>query len=190
MIFLYTGNLGQNRWKNLVSIGKVLDKININETKAILNIYSATPLTKIMEKEFNDCQSLNFKGFVSGEEVQKIQSQADVLIHTESFDKKNIQEVKMSLSTKIIDYLAKGKCILAFGPNEVASMDYFIKNDCGLVIDNPKDLYNKINNIIENKNLISDYGQKALDCAVKNHNKDILHKKFYEDLCIIVKIKC
>ena len=182
LVFLYTGNLGNLRWKNLVLIGKALDRINENEAKAILNIYSATPLTNEMKKAFDSSKSLNFMGKVSGLEVKEIQSKADVLIHTESFDKKEIYNVRMSLSTKIIDYLSRGKCILAIGPKEVTSIDYFIKNNCGIVATCESELNKCIDMILNNKDIIYDYGKAALSAAVANHNSETLHKEFYNDL--------
>ena len=48
----------------------------------------------------------------------------------EAFDKENRDRVRYSVSTKIIESLASGRPLLAYGPEDVASMAYLRRNDC------------------------------------------------------------
>ena len=49
VLLVYTGNIGTGRYKNLAKIGDVLEDINKNGIKAILNIYTQTPLSNAMK---------------------------------------------------------------------------------------------------------------------------------------------
>lgn len=119
--FVYTGNIGSERYKILSAIGQAFDAIS-SKRKLTLDIYSATPLTEEIEKAFAPYQSIRFKGAISKDEVERVQREADFLVHVESFSKQAIFSAKMSFSTKIIDYMAVGKPIFAVGPTEVNSI--------------------------------------------------------------------
>ncbi len=119
--FVYTGNIGAERYKVLYEIGKALEKIS-EKQKAILYIYSATELNKEMQEIFSSCSRIQFMGKISRDEVERVQDAADFLVHVESFSSSAIFATKMSFSTKIIDYMMKGKPIFAVGPKEVNSI--------------------------------------------------------------------
>lgn len=131
LIFTYTGNIGSERYVALAKIGQALDTLRDTQ-KATLRIYSPTAMTPKMEQTLTAAKSIRLMGAVSPQEVAKIQRQSDFLVHVESFSHKAIFETKMSLSTKIIDYLCTGKPVFAVGPQEVNSI-YFLK-DNGLAI--------------------------------------------------------
>ena len=124
-----------------------------------------------MKKAFEGA-SVVFHGPVGASEVPAIQDDADILVHAESFRLKYSLEVRQSFSTKIVDYLAKGRCILAIGPAKVASMDYFIKNDGAFVITDKKDVENRLRTLFaDNGKIMREYALKAWACGEKNHGE-------------------
>lgn len=179
---VFTGNISSNRWKTLVLIGRALDEINTQKIKAQLVIYTATPISKKMQKQLSIKDSIVMMGSVPSSEMEKIQKEADVLVHVESFDLRSKLEVRMSFSTKIVDYLSRGKCILGVGPSDVASIDYLIQNDCAVVANNRDEILKTITDLITDNNILDKYGDKAWECGVKNHNQDIIKKGFESNL--------
>ena len=101
---LYTGNLGLNRWRSLALLVNALKKINIKERKAELEIYTGDYCTLEMLQALHDGASSRVMGSVSAEQVQKLQKDADILVHAEGLDKKSAQAVRVSFSTKLVDY--------------------------------------------------------------------------------------
>ena len=146
--FVYTGNIGSERYKSLAMLGKALDKVYDN---AVLNVYSASALTKEIENEFSKSKSIKFHGRISREEVDKVQKQADYLVHVESFSDEGVFSAKMSFSTKIIDYMLMGKPIIAVGPIEVNSMQVLKNYGCAITCENEADLLTKINALNNNQ---------------------------------------
>ncbi len=178
----YTGNIGNGRWKTLALIVDVLKKINKNEIKAQLQIYSATPITKKIRQAL-ECDNISdFMGNVSSDKIPCIQNEADVLIHVESFEKKEKSLVRQSFSTKIVDYLAMAKCILAAGPADVASIDYLMKNDAAVVATSKNEIEDKLMMLIEHPDLIAQYGEKAWECGKRNHNIKEIQNGLMKDL--------
>jgi len=178
---LFTGNISSGRYKSLAQIGYALDKINANEKKAELDIYTLTPFNKEMKKMFSSCKSINIKGAVSADEVKKLQKEADILVHVESFDLKNKLSVRLSFSTKIVDYLHQGKSIFAVGPADVASMEYLITNNAAITATSEREIYEKIKTLVEDRNLLKKYSSNAWNCGLKNHKIDVIKKNLYND---------
>ncbi len=171
---VYTGNIGNNRYKTLAKIVAQLKKINNDSIRAKLSIYTGTPLTDKMKKMLNVPGVSEIKGTVSSKEVRKLQETADMLVHVEAFDLKNRLAVHQSFSTKIVDYFHSGKCILAVGSSDVASIDYFKINDSALVATSTEELYDVLNKVLNDKCVLEEYGKKAWQCGKKNHQrKDI-----------------
>lgn len=146
--FVYTGNISDDRYKVLAEIGKSIAEV-FKEDSAILDIYSATPLTKEMKKAFNQCARLKFHGSIDRDSVIKVQNRADFLVHVEGFSPRAIFSARMSFSTKIIDYMMMSKPILAFGPQEVNSIQVLKENEIGLAAVSQEELKYILREIIK-----------------------------------------
>lgn len=175
IVFLFTGNISSNRWKSLSTVGKIVAESGIGK----LYIYTKTILTHRMRRALSYCE---LKEPISAEEVINKQNAADVLVHVESFDIKNKLEVRYSISTKIMDYISVGRCILAYGPAGIASMDFLKEEEVALVCNTKRELELTINRFRNNTDLIS-------RCALKNHNyinelpqKSVLQNYLLNDL--------
>ena len=175
----YFGNIRCNRYLSLVSIGQKLDEINLQYSKNYkLFIYSNETDNQIL-KTFNNINSIEFKGFISGEDFDKAFFSSDILLHTEAFDPPSIDRVKHSISTKIADSLNSGICLFAYGPKQVASMHYLIKNNAAICATAENDLKEKLLETFNNTNLRKNVIKQALKCAKNNHDKNKISNQLY-----------
>lgn len=149
MHFVYTGNIGDDRYKALVDIGYAISK-GLGRENAVLDIYSTTPLTNEMRESIHGCDAIDFHGGISKEEVVQVQKSADFLVHVEGFSQMAIFSAKMSFSTKIIDYMMMSKAILAYGPQEVNSIQVLKESEVGLTAISSEELETVITNIATN----------------------------------------
>lgn len=129
--FVYTGNIGSGRYLELAKLSKVLDSA-YPQNGAELRVYTKSMMDECMKTAFKGCKSLVLCGGVSSEDVPKIQKDADILVHVESFSKQSVFETKMSFSTKIVDYMMAGKLIFAIGPAEVNSIETLFSHKLAL----------------------------------------------------------
>lgn len=179
--FVYTGSLIIGRDKTMALIADAINELNINGVKAELDIYSRDiPEDDVMQRLNNGAS--HHKGFIQKNEVDRVQSEADVVVFAEALEGKAANIARLSFSTKITDYLANGKCILAVGKDYIAPIDYFARNNSAIIATDAEQIKEKIKLIIENPSVIAEYSQKAYNCAVRNHEKSAVDKRFIESM--------
>lgn len=175
LIISYIGNLGYNRWENLIDIADVIEENGLNE-KIEFNIYSGEKNENIITK-LKSIKGLNYKGRINPEEVINKIEESDLLLHIENFEKMNIEKVKYSISTKIPDSLASGKVLLVYGPEEVEAINYIKRNNAGIVVNRKDDLINIFKEILSDKINKQIILKNATNLVEKNHrNKNIYDK--------------
>jgi hypothetical protein len=187
LTIVYTGNIGDGRWRSLALVGKALDEINKENIKANLYIYTLSSITPKMRKELYSLKSIIDMGGVSADKIPSIQKDADVLLHVEPVDLRGKLQCRQSFSTKIVDYFHSARCIFAVGTPDVASIDYLIKNNAAVVATTEQEIFNRLVEIITKPEMIVDYAQKAWNCGKRNHQIDTTQQGLYEDLVELVK---
>lgn len=184
--FVYTGNLGNNRWKIVYELGKSLERLSSTK-KAILEIYSGTVLSNKIKKKFVECKNIKFMGEVDSKVAREVQNNSDVLVHVESFDIKSICSTRMSFSTKIIDYLCTGNLVLAIGPSIVNSIEVIKENNLGVVESNIENIDNTVLKILLNK-VDKESIQNNVNSYLKTQrNIKIIQKEMYKRMLKLIK---
>lgn len=184
--FVYTGSLAIGRDETIAKLADSLNRLVDGEEIVDFKIYSqTTPKNAILSRINRGCS--HFMGTVPHQEIERILNEADVVIFAEAIEGKKRLIAKLSFSTKITDYLAAGKCILAIGDREIAPIDYFDKNNSAIIATNLLELECQIDRIIRNPSLINEYGKKAFDCAVRNHEKRMVDNRFINTMCKAVE---
>ena len=114
-----------------------------------------------------------FCGSVYGDSLRRVREESDVLIIVESFDKKYKNLLSTALSTKVPEYLASGKIILAIGPDYSAAISYIRANNAGYCLTSidKRDILNMLDLILQD-NLDNKMRkiQNALRLARSRHN--------------------
>lgn len=180
--FLFTGNIYANRWKSLGLLANALKKTEAG----ILDIYTANPITKDIDKALNIEGVSKIHAPVSQEKVIKLQNDADVLVHAEAFDKANKMLVRCAISTKIMDYLSVGRTILAIGPSDVASIEYLHQNDLALSANTEEDVKAIVSKIKNKPQILMQYAKKGRDYVKYNLNATELRQGLFNSLQNVV----
>lgn len=184
---IYTGNIYLGRDDSLGLIKQALEEINQKHKIAELYIYSGSKIDNKTNKKIISDGNTFFMGSVPAEEIADIQNNADILVHVESVNDKERLEVRHSLSTKIVDYLSREKCILAVGIDDVASIQYLKSNGVGIVVDNVEDIKNKLLELYEDRKLLENYKVKSSNFISKHHDKEKIQDNLKNDLYEIIK---
>lgn len=172
-LFVYAGNLGTKRWKTVADVG-----LKVFENGGVLRVFSATPITKRVEKIFNR-SGIDFRGSVSSAVAASECARADVLLYAEGFDKMSVALTKYSVSTKISTYLLSGKMILAVGSDKNEMIRYLSDNKAAIVADCNKDIVGAVNaSMKDNFSLI----ENARKCAEKDFGKIKIQQMIKSDI--------
>jgi len=170
----YLGNLGLNRYKTLIELASVIQRIKPNQK---LDIYGNSPSQEVTFA-FANVSTINYKGFVSYQDVKEVIKQSDILFHVESFDNFYVEDTKYGFSTKMADSLMSGKCFFLYAPKSLACSKYLIENIPECTASNIEELELKIKKIVENVEFRMECATRCLDLAKKNHSSDFVAKKF------------
>lgn len=175
----YFGNIRCNRYLSLADVGRALDSINRDRaTKYSLKIFSAETDSSILNL-FRDIESIQFCGYITGEEYKKQFNSSEILLHVEAFDLESIDRVRNSVSTKIADSLASGIHLFAYGPSEVESIRYLKKYDCATVCSEITKLKEQLIDLFTERVKRDEKTSNALKLSRQNHstkkNSDLLY---------------
>ncbi len=168
----YLGNLGYKRYESLVEIGRTLQALNLPQVPRFVDVYTTEPRMEILQ-HLSEANGIRLHKAVPFEEVKTIMSQSLALIHTESFEEGPRRSVTYSVSTKIADSLASGTCILAYGPADIASIEYLNNHNAAFVATSNEELQTKLIELFTNQEARKAVRSNALRLAQENH--DSLH---------------
>ena len=165
----YLGNLGLQRNRQLAAIGRTLRGMDAPGLPKFVDVYSGERNPEIL-KVLTEENGIRFHGAVSAEEVRQILQRSAAVIHTESFDPEIRKRIRFSISTKIPETLMNGPCLIAYGPEGAASIDYVKENGAAYTITQPQQLEQGLREILTDAALRNRIVGRARALAKANHS--------------------
>lgn len=168
---VYAGNLLFGREQMLVNLVKDIAKVNTKELnrQLLLKIYSNTSPSEESLVVLDDKKNSCFMGCKPYKEVCEEMDKSDLVLFIESFEKKCIKSTRLSFSTKIIDCMQSTAGIIAIGPQEIASMDYIIRNNLGYIISNLTQMEDRLTYLVEHPEIIQENNKHKVEYAQAYH---------------------
>ncbi|MDO9152778.1 MAG: hypothetical protein Q7U47_03565 [Paludibacter sp.] len=182
---VYAGNLLYDRWRVLALISKAIESVSEEQDLFELHIYSATPLTKEMNQKLNTKNS-TVKGAIPFNEVKRKLSDADIVLHVEAFNKSSIRLTKYSFSTKIVDIIESGSCVMGVGPSELASINFLKQSGSAIVANSFEDICTQLRKIINEEGLIYQNQLNMYNYAKNIFDLNFVRNKLYNDISEIL----
>lgn len=174
----YFGNLGFKRYEQIAAIGRAIKKAAVPGTDH-LDVYSGEQ-NPVHLADLTQENGVHFHGAIPAEEVLSEMAKCMAVVHTESFDQHNRELTRYSVSTKIAESLLYGPCLIAYGPDDVASIDYLKKNKAAYVITKPEDLESGLKQILSDEKLREEIVTRARALAAQNHDEAVNSRKVRE----------
>ena len=128
---LYAGSIYLGRYETLKRLCEVVRKNAINDI--CINIYTQEDAWNQLKSEFEKYEFVNYGGFIGQEELMTQIRESDGLLFFESFDEEILKYTKLSLSTKVPEYLSSGIPIFAVGNATQGSIKYLSDNKAAYV---------------------------------------------------------
>ena len=172
----YIGNLGLGRCDQLISMGEALAELHRDTEPTAIDVYTGS-YEKILLEKLSCAKGIRLHGRIGLDDVLIVMQHSIAVIHTESFDKDQQDLVRFSVSTKIAESLMYAPCLIAYGPEGIASIDYLKENKAAYIITDPRDLASGFNEIITNTKLRNEIEKNARKLGSENHNSIVNAKK-------------
>lgn len=169
LILTYAGSLYYGRDEVLWKLAQAIERLNNGHQelkKARLVIYSNSKPSKEFLVKLKSLTSVSFLGGLDQAQLKQKLNLSNILVFVESFDSEQIEKTRLSLSTKIPEYIPLGKPIVAIGPRNIGSMDYL--EDVSVCIYNESDIYNRLERLFVSVDLQREYACKALEKYKQN----------------------
>lgn len=183
---VYTGNIGDKRWEILSRIATAIRHANSsNSVKAHMYVYTLSPISNEIKAALDIEGVCSLMGSIPSKDVPSVMGDADILVHVEPTDRIKLENCRFSFSTKIVDYMYQGKCILAVG-GENASMQYLRNNDAAIVVNDLAILDSVINELLTNPDIVREYAKKSWECGIRNHDINKIQEMIYRDFLEVV----
>ena len=179
----YLGNIGLGRCESLLKIGSIIDE---HKLPIVFSVYSNEKRENLLAK-IKSGKGLTFCGGLSYDEVLKVMNDSDVLIHVEDFSSENVEYCRYSLSTKIADSLASNRCLLCYGPSEIASIDYLAESAGALVASDESELCSVLLKICEDTSVIYTTAERGLELFKNNHSSKTISDKLFKHLNKLIR---
>jgi glycosyltransferase involved in cell wall biosynthesis len=137
--FCYVGVMAPNRWKVLRIVAEAVEALRRRGSPCRFHIYTLPSDADRYAPVLNLSDGVRIVGSVPYADVPATQMAADVLVHAEAFAEGiDAARTSLSVSTKIPQYLAAGRAILAVGPSNIASIQYLGATGAAVVVDAPE----------------------------------------------------
>lgn len=187
---IYAGNLYYGRDQTLIHLIQAMQKLNESTSlpKVSLNIYCNSEIPKCLNKLLLTVNfvKLNIKRPYS--EVMASIKNADIVLHIESFSEKARRQTRLSFSTKITDCMQSGACLLAIGPDEIASMEYVMRLPGVFVINDVNKIYDILKVIADDPLDLLVRAKQLNQFALEHHEIQKIRVHLQEQLWRLVEV--
>lgn len=163
----YIGNLEYQRHLQLVDMGRAL--LPLGRWIDVYSMEDDPEIVKLLVPE----NGIRFHGAISADRVMEVMSGCMAVIHTESFDQKMQNIVRFSISTKVAESLMYGPCLIAYGPEGVASIDYLRSSGAAYVLTSKENLAAGLERLVSDPQLRQTIVARARQVAAENHSPGV-----------------
>ena len=173
---VYCGNLGVGRVPVLSMVAQTLKEVEPNAKLVIYGKFA----NEEDRRQLCAYENVDFRGFVSYEEIPRALGEGSMVIHCENNDR--LENLKTAFSTKIADSLACGKPFLVVASREYPFVQYLADNHSAHIVQDPGELSRILRLCIEDPAYRDQYIPNAKALACKNHSAMENSRKLMEIL--------
>jgi hypothetical protein len=176
---VFTGAVLKHTAPTLKIFIDTIKQINLKDQRIEVQIYTPTSykdVYRLLGESAENC----YKGFVANNRIPEILRNSDALLLTLAFDTNSIKYTKLSMATKVTEYMIAQKPIFLFAPKELAVTEYLEKNNAAYIVNTKTNLLGKISNFLDDKVMQKQISDNAYQQALKYHLSENVSKRMYD----------
>ena len=177
--FLYAGKINQDTVGPLKRFIDATAQLRSEGHLVRLRLYSPYPLEEI-RLQLGDKVDDVYMGCADYNDLPDIFRAADGLLLPLDFSPATVQYIRLSMLTKVTEYMISGTPIFLFAPHNIAVTEFLLKHDAAFHADNPDQLAQAILFFVENKSMQKRVSQNALTHAKENHLQEIVNNNLHK----------
>lgn len=187
---LYAGNLYYGRTEVLACLANAIAHINeTSSNKYHLSIYSNSVVSNQEKESLNISGSSTLYPAISYQEVMNLMNRSTIVLHVESFLPNQIEKVRLSFSTKIIDCMQSGSVLLVIGPEGIASVEYVKGIPGAIVITDINDIERTLISVIDKADMLNARAQSIRAYSIEKHSIDNNRERLMGDFQRLLTVK-
>lgn len=178
---LYVGKINEDTIPCLLGMCKTVEELNLIHDSFVFDIYSPD----FGSKAFLFDRKIGVHTFppIAHEDIPKVMKSYSALFLPLGFSKQSRRYVRLSMPTKLTEYLASGKPIILYCPEEIALAKYLADKDCAVMCtDNDADKLKTAVAGLRDMNLYNQLVTNSLNLATQ-HDIHVVRERFKATLC-------
>lgn len=183
MKLVFSGSLHLHRGEVLQEVAEVVEALNGEGYRIEMRVIAPVSHLARYRSAINQYPHVEWSGYGFPQKNKMEQlKQADVLLHAEARGESDVQYARYSFSTKLPEYFAIGRCVLAYGTKELASIAYVEEKSCGYVAENPAELKKQLISLYNNPAERAAFAERNFKLGKEHFSKESVQKTIYRTL--------
>lgn len=181
---LYVGKINRDTQQPLKDLCETVTELNRNGEKVVFDIYSPNLKHDIDLSKYKGC---NIYSQVPNAEIPQLMKSYDALFLTLGFSEISRKYVRLSMPTKLTEYLVSGIPILLYCPEEIALSKYVSTYGAAVVCNQPdkRVLQQYLLNMIHSDEYNECIVNRARDLSLQ-HDVQIVRERFRKTLSSVI----
>lgn len=122
---VYAGSLAEDMTlRSFCELVEAVSELASSGRRIELEVYGARWWKRVFDEHVAGVGCVRYIGFVPRERYVTALRDADLLAMPINFDQRSLSYMRYSMANKSVDYMAAGRPILVYGPDESAAVDY------------------------------------------------------------------
>ncbi len=170
--------------QSLIDCCHAVDRLNSEGFPVTLDIYSPKSLLGVSTSLFTVNPAITFHDALAQEPYRRELGRADVLLLPVNFDVGSLRFIRLSMPTKVPEYLASGTPVLVYGPFNTAQTDYAVEKGWGAHVgrQNIDTLMKMIKKMVRDMDLRKRLSASAKDAVIRFHDIHVVRDAFQNKL--------
>jgi FkbM family methyltransferase len=179
-VIRYAGALADDMtFQSVMDVARAVSSLR-NQTPIRFEIHTMEWCKKKAEIETAFLEGISIHSAVSGPPYYRLLASSDALLIAYNFDPASIKYIRLSMANKMPECLASGAALLAYGPAEVATIDYLQRAGCASVVtaEDSELLKSQILRLASDQIYRQSLAQKAREFVIQHHSRESVQKRF------------
>lgn len=178
---LYVGKINDDTTPCLLDMCKTVDELNLMRDSFVFDIYSPDYGSKAFL--FDGKVGVHVFPPIAHEDIPKVMKSYSALFLPLGFSKQSRSYVRLSMPTKLTEYLASGRPVILYCPEEIALAKYLTDKNCAVMCtDNDTFKLKSTVASLQDTDIYNQLVKNSLNLAAQ-HDIHSVRERFRETLC-------